>query len=162
MARIRRARTTAALDLAVSRRELLGLPARLLTELPVEARIYVQASGTKSEFVLTTAREVAPAPKGSGRHVPCWLAASEVDALVLGVESERTFASDLTGFALRKLHDRSFRVTTEHTLGGVNVEEDRLTLSLGEVLEALDLEITAIELGPLAPTEAQPLPAHAA
>lgn len=157
-----KARPIAALDLEVSRRELLGLPARLLTQLPVEARIYVQASGSKSEFVLTTAREAPLAPKGSGHKRPCWFGASEIDALVLGVEAERTFGSDLTRFALAKLHDRSFRVTTEHALGGADPGDDCRALLLGEVLELLDLEITGIELGPMAPSDAQPLPAHAA
>jgi hypothetical protein len=161
MATLRKARSNAAPDLEVSRRELVALPARLLTQLPVETRIYVQASGTKTEFVLTTASDAPIAPKGSGRKRPCWLAASELDALVIGVEAERTSASDLTSFALRKLHDRSFRVTAEHALGGTDPGDDLRPMSLGEVLEVLDLEITGIELGPM-PSEAQPLSAHAA
>jgi len=179
MARLRKALRSHAPDLEQGRRELSALPARLLTSLPVETRIFVQAAGTKTEFVLTTALD-APAllPRGE-RRGPCWLAASEVDALVLGVEAERLFASDLTAFALRKLHDRSFRVTEEHALAGaqhpdakhpdgwsdeLDGREGRRALTLGELLEALDLEIMGIELGPLAPAVGQPesRPARAA
>jgi len=162
MANLRKARRNAAPDLEVSRRELLALPARLLTQLPIETRIHVQTSGSKSEFVLSTAEEVPLAPKGSGVGRPCWFGASELDALVLGVEAERTFASDIRRFALRKLHERDFRVNAEHALDGADPGDDRRALTLGEVLEVLDLEITAIEVGPLTPPDVPALPAHAA
>lgn len=170
MGTIRKAKRSSGPDLELSRSELHALPARLLTKLPVETRIFVQAAGTKTEFVFTTALD-APARKPRGeRRQPCWLAASELDALVLGVEVERVFASDLTGFALRKLHDPKFRITEEHALAGAQHPDawqnelrelaelsergGRPAMTLGEVLKALDLEITRIELGPLAPAVA--------
>jgi hypothetical protein len=176
MGTIRKAKRSSGPDLELSRSELQALPARLLTKLPVETRIFVQAAGTKTEFVFTTALD-APAHKPRGeRRRPCWLAASELDALVLGVETERVFASDLTGFALRKLHDPKFRITEEHALGGaqhpgawqselgeLDERGGRPAMTVGEVLAVLDLEITGIELGPLAPAVApDSIPARAA
>lgn len=158
MARLHRASRDRSSDLELSRRELCALPARLVTGLPIETRIFVQAAGTKTEFVLTTAAE-APAARARGeRRGPCWLAADELNAVVLGVEMDRMFASDLIGFALRKLHDGAFRVTDEHTLGGAQPPSsrdgeaerpDRRELTFGEVLEVLDLRITGIEVGPV-------------
>lgn len=171
MARLRKAPRSNAPDLDQARGELSALPARLLTSLPVETRIFVQAAGTKNEFVLTTALDAPAVPAHGERRRPCWLAASEVDALVLGVEMERLFASDLTAFALRKLHDRSFRVTEEHALAGaqhpdakhpdgwsdeLGGRERRRAMTLGELLQALDLAIVGIELGPLGPAVGQP------
>lgn len=157
MGTLRKPKRSSGSDLELMRLELETLPARLFTQLPVETRITVQAHGTQKEFVLTTASE-APARAGrSSVRGPCWLVASEVDALVLGVEAERTFAADLTAFALGKLRDRSFRVTEEHTLAGAQAPDpdldDLRSLTLGELLEALELEITRIELGP---ADAQP------
>src|SRR5687768_8077654 len=117
MATFRKAKRSSGCDLSVARSELYALPARLLTKLPIETRIFVQAHGTKSEFVLTTALD-APRPARGEQRAPYWFAASEVDALVLGVEMDRVFASDLTAFALGKMRDRSFRVTDEHALAG--------------------------------------------
>lgn len=164
MGTLRKTKRSTGPDLERARRELNALPARLLTSLPVETRIIVQATGTKSEFVLTTALAAPAAPVRGERRRPCWLAAAEIDAVVLGVETERMFASDLTAVALRKLHDRSFRVTDEHALGGAQPHEDRRAMTLGEVLDALDLELVGIELGPLAPANDQPerQPARAA
>jgi len=164
MGTLRKPKRTNGPDLEQARRELSSLPARLLTQLPVETRIIVQATGTKSEFVWTTALDAPVALARGPRGLPCWLAASEVDAVVLGVETERMFASDLTAVALRKLHDRSFRVTDEHALGGTQLPESRPAMTLGEVLDALDLVIVGIELGPLAPSVSEPerQPARAA
>jgi hypothetical protein len=164
MGTLRKPKRTNGPDLEQARREISSLPARLLTKLPVETRIIVQATVTKAEFVLTTAPDAPAVVARGARGLPCWLAASEVDAVVLGVETERMFASDLTAVALRKLHDRSFRVTDEHALGGAQLPENRPAMTLGEVLDALDLEIVGIELGPLAPaiTESERQPARAA
>jgi hypothetical protein len=173
MGTIRKAKRSSGPDLELSRSELQALPARLLTKLPVETRIFVQAAGTKTEFVFTSALDAPEQEPRGERRRPCWLAASELDALVLGVEAERVFAADLTGFALRKLHDPKFRVTEEHALGGAqhpDAWQDELderggrpAMTLGEVLKVLDLEITGIELGPLAPAVApDSIPARAA
>lgn len=174
MPTIRKAKRSSGSDLSVVRSELSTLPARLLTKLPVETRIFVQTTGTKSEFVLTTALDAPAAKRGAERRQPCWFAASEVDALVLGVEMDRLFASDLTAFALGKMRDRGFRVTEEHALAGArnpqawgddsDEHDSRRALSVGELLDALDLEITRIELGPLAPSISEPesVPARAA
>ena len=171
MATLRKAKRSSGCDLSVARSELHALPARLLTKLPVETRIFVQTTGTKSEFVFTTAPD-APRPTRDDRRTPYWFAASEIDALVLGVEMDRVFASDLTAFALGKMRDRSFRVTDEHALAGAQPPDardgdgdtDRRALTVGQFLAALDLEITGIELGPLAPPVSQPesVPARAA
>lgn len=173
MGTIRKTKRSSGPDLELSRSELQALPARLLTKLPVETRIFVQAAGTKTEFVFTTALDAPARKPGGTRRQPCWLTASELDALVLGVEAERVFAADLTGFALRKLHDPKFRITEEHALAGaqhpdtwqdeVDEHGSRPAMALGELLELLDLEITGIELGPLTPAVApDSIPARAA
>jgi hypothetical protein len=171
---LRKAKRSSGPDLELTRSELQALPARLLTKLPIETRILVQASVTKGEFILSTGPDAPVQKPRDERRRPCWLSASEVDALVLGVEAERVFASDLTAIALRKLHDRSFRVTEEHALGGAQHPEAgpsdgedlhrRRAMTIGQVLAELDLEITGIELGPVAPAvgEPQTVPARAA
>jgi hypothetical protein len=162
MGTLRNTKRSTGPDLERARRELSALPARLLTSLPLETRIVVQATATKAEFVWTTALDTPAVPALGERRRPCWLAASEVDAVVLGVETERMFASDLTAVALRKLHDKSFRVTDEHALGGAQPDEDRRAMTVGEVLDALDLELVGIELGPFAPAVPERQPARAA
>jgi len=149
MGTLRKAQRPPASGFETSRLELSALPARLLTQLPLETRILAQATGTKTQFILTTALDAPVQGTALERRKACWLAASELDALILGVEEERTFASDLVGFALRKLHDRSFRVTEEHVLGGAFARGERPARTLGEVLAVLDLEIVGIELGPI-------------
>ncbi len=143
-----------------ARAELFALPARLFSKLPLETRIELQHSATKQVFVWTSGRHselVSAQVKGGRREQPrpaeararaYWLDGNEVDAVVLGLEAERTFSSDLTAFSLRKMHDPGFRVTQEHALAGAEAPcRAGRGPTLGEVLAALELDLLSIELG---------------
>ena len=92
--------------------EVLALPARHVTELPLETRFILEGHGFAHELVWTT----QAAARSSGRQLV--FAASEVQALVTAVQAERLWSSDVKGYCLRKLHDPSFEVTTGLALGG--------------------------------------------
>lgn len=131
---------TAERSAAASRlaQDLLGFPARLLSELPVKVRIRVQAAGLHREIEITTGRaEVRP-----GALV---LGGSELRALALGAEAERLFPADVKGYCLLKLHDPAFEISEDLTLGGVEPLAEP-GWSLGRVLSALELELRGAEL----------------
>jgi len=67
---------------------------------------------------------------------------------VHGVETERLWAWDFTGFCLLKQHDPSYRLTESAALAGANWIRDQAPWSLGRVLEWLGLELVAVELLP--------------
>jgi 2-keto-3-deoxy-6-phosphogluconate aldolase len=73
------------------------------------------------------------------------LGGDELVALALGAEAVRLFPSDLKGYCLLKLHDPSFHATEQLTLGGVEPIAAP-GWSLARVLQALELELRAIEL----------------
>lgn len=134
--------------------EVLALPAEHLVGLPLETRFILEGHGFAHEIVWTT----QPAVRSSGGQLI--FAASEVEALVTGVQAERLWSSDLKGFCLRKLHDPSFEVTTGLALGGAQ-PDTRGSWSLGQVLRWLDLELVAVEVGD-APSGAANAPSVAA
>ena len=119
--------------------ELLQFPARHLRELPVATRIHLQVAGWDTEIVLTSS--AGPAPT-EAIHFD----GDEVRALAIGVEAERLFAADFKGYCLLKLHDRSFRISAEHTLSGA-MPAVTSAWSLERVLRALELEPRSAELG---------------
>jgi hypothetical protein len=143
-----------------ARTELLALPARLFSRLPVATRIEVQNTANKQVFVWTSDSEpvettVTQARRrreerrlAETRERAHRLDGAEVDAVVLGLEAERVFSSDLTAFSLRKLHDPGFRVTEAHALAGIEapVRTGRGP-TLGAVLAALELELIGIDVG---------------
>lgn len=120
------------------RAEVLGFPARYLSELPVKLRIHVQCVGFPREIQLCTGFVHA-------RRGAVMFDGSELRALVLGVEAERLFPGDVKGYCLHKLHDPAFELTEELALGGVEPLADP-GWSLGRVLRSLDLELRSIEL----------------
>lgn len=126
--------------------ELLGFPARYLSELPIKVRIRVQTVGLHREIELTSGPVQA-------RRGELLFGGSELRALALGAEAERLFPSDVKGYCLLKLHDPQFAVTEELTLGGVEPLADP-GWPLQRVLRALELELRGVELEP--PTEAEP------
>ena len=121
--------------------EALALPAEHLTGLPLETRFILEGHGIAHEIVWSTG--VITEPRRTGQLV---YGAAEVHALVLGVQAERLWSSDLKGFCLRKLHDPSFQVTEGLALGGAQPEL-RASWSLDRVLRWLDLELVGVELG---------------
>jgi hypothetical protein len=148
------------LALERARAELLTLPARVFSRLPIETRIEVQSTASKQVFVWTSGQLASAEPPAAARRKreerrlaetrarAHELDGAEVDAIVLGLEAERVFSADLTAFSLRKLHDPGFRVTEAHALAGIEppVRTGRGP-SLGEVLAALELELIGIEVG---------------
>ena len=119
---------------------MLALPARHVTELPLETRFILEGHGFAHEIVWTT----QAAARSSGRQLV--FAASEVQALVTAVQAERLWSSDVKGYCLRKLHDPSFEVTTGLALGGAQ-PDTKSAWSLGQVLRWLDLDLVAVEVG---------------
>jgi hypothetical protein len=140
------------LDLERAVRELSSLPVSAFDQLPIETRLLTQGSVSKSIFVLSS----APVEDRS-RLAATWFDADELAAMAWGVRADRTFASDLIAFALRKLHDAAFRVTLEHALAGADLAvldqpgaSDGSEPTLGELLGALELSVIGIEIGPAA------------
>lgn len=144
-ARYRAARGKKKRELEQARVELYALPAELATRLPIPARITLQNTETHQVFEWELGEPARPLEDPHRRAF--LLQAAEVDAVVRGVAAERVFPADLVAFALRKLHEPSFRVTLAQTLQGAFGEAGVVPrLSLGEVLQRLELELVDISL----------------
>lgn len=119
--------------------ELLSLPARHLPELPVQTRIVAHHQGLNKEIVLCSGRVAGP----PGEF--CF-SGDELRALALGVEAERLWAWDFTGFCLLKQHDPRFEVTGPIALAGAQPVESGAAWPLGKVLQRLGLVVSAVEI----------------
>jgi hypothetical protein len=138
-------RTTAASAAAeIGRRELLGFPAALLRDLPLEVRFGVQARGL-SGVIHIASRPYAVGDMAQRATEPLWFDGDELRALAIAAQAERVWGTDLKGFCLRKLHEPDFRVTEPIALAGAQPDAAPLW-SLGEVLRWLELELISIEI----------------
>ena len=124
--------------------EVLALPAEHLTGLPLETSFILEGHGFACEIVWSTG--VVSEPRRAGQLL---FDAAEVRALVLGVQAERLWPSDLKGFCLRKLHDPCFQITEGLALGGAQPDL-RSPWSVGRLLRWLDIELVGVELGGVA------------
>jgi len=134
------------LDAAAQRlqAELLSLPARHLRELPVQTRIVAHHGGMNRDIVLCSGPDV-----GSAEGL-CF-DGDELRALALGVEAERLWAWDFTGFCLLKQHDARFVVTVAIALAGAQSSESEPAWPLGKVLQRLGLVLCSVELADVEP-----------
>lgn len=119
--------------------EVLSLPARHITSLPLATRFVLEGYGFARQIVLD------PSGGSSPDHDRIVFAGDEVRALLVGVQSERLWPADLKGFCLRKLHEPDFQVTEGLALAGAQPDATARG-SFGSVLRWLDLELVGIEL----------------
>ncbi len=123
--------------------ELLSLPARHLRELPVQTRIVAHHQGMNKDIVLSSGPSTSPL---AGAAASLSFDGDELRAMALGVESERLWAWDFTGFCLLKQHDPRFHVTEAVALAGAQASDDEPAWPLGKVLERLGLVVSSVEL----------------
>jgi len=121
--------------------ELLRLPAGLLGQLPLESKFCGKVRGIKGDVVFCTHPLAEPRP----RSLEPTFDGAELQALVLGVEADRLGAQDLLRLCQQKRDDPEFRVTAEHVLAGAQPDA-AVSLSLGQVLGALELRLTRVAL----------------
>ena len=133
--------------------ELLSLPARHLQELPVKTRIVAYHQGMNRDIVLCSGLAASPLPSAAASLS---FDGDELRALSLGVEAERLWAWDFTGFCLLKQHDPRFHVTEAVALAGAQVSEGERAWPLGKVLERLGLVVSSVELADA--DDARPVP----
>jgi hypothetical protein len=121
--------------------ELLRLPAGLLRQLPLESKFCGKVRGIKGDVVFCTHPLAEPRP----RSLEPTFDGAELQALILGVEADRIGAQDLLRLCQQKRDDAEFRVTAEHTLAGAQPDA-AVSLSLSQVLRALDVRLTRVAL----------------
>lgn len=137
--------------------ELLAVPARLVSGLPVPVCLHLRVPGSPVPVVLWTGAYAA------GRAATPVLAdiivfdGAELDALVTASEADRLWHADFLGLCFEKWRTPDVPVRAAELLGGANAEPDA-GWSLGRVLARLGLEVETFEL------EAEPVarPLHAA
>lgn len=155
--------TSIEIDFALSAAELATLPVSAFGALPIETRLLAQGAVNKSVFVLASGAAPDRSSTASSSISGTWFDAEEVEALAWGVRADRTVGSDLISFALRKLHEPSFRVTLQEALAGAHettlngeLESPLNEPTLGELLAGLELKLVGIELGPVIRRDAVP------
>jgi hypothetical protein len=137
--------------------ELLAVPARLVSALPVPVCLRLRVPGSPVPVMLWTGAYAA------GRASTPVLAdiivfdGAELEALVIATEADRLWHADFLGLCFEKWRTPEVPVRAAELLGGANEEPDA-GWSLGRVLARLGIEVETFEL------EAAPVarPLHAA
>jgi hypothetical protein len=137
--------------------ELLAVPARLVSALPVPVCLRLRVPGSPVPVMLWTGVYAA------GRASTPVLAdiivfdGAELEALVTATEADRLWHADFLGLCFEKWRTPDVPVRAAELLGGANEEPDA-GWSLGRVLARLGIEVETFEL------EAEPVarPLHAA
>lgn len=137
--------------------ELLTMPARLVSGLPVPVCLHLRVPGSPVPVMLWTGAYA------TGRATTPVLAdvivfdGAELEALVVAAEADRLWHADFLGLCFEKWRTPDVPVRAAELLGGANAEPDA-GWSLSRVLVRLGLEVESFEL------DAQPIarPLHAA
>jgi len=137
--------------------ELLNMPARLLSGLPVPVCLHLRVPGAPVPVMLWTGAYAA------GRAATPVLAdiivfdGVELEALVIASEADRLWHADFLGLCFEKWRTPDVPVRAAELLGGANPEPEA-GWTLGRVLARLGLEVDAVAF------DAEPVarPLHAA
>ena len=136
--------------------ELLALPARLVSGLPVPVCLELRVPGAPVPVVLWSgvAEQRENAPVLADTIV---FDGSELEAILPACEADRLWHADFLGLCFEKWRRPEVPVRAAELLGGANPDPDA-GWTLGRVLARLGIELEAIELG----VEPVARPLHAA
>jgi hypothetical protein len=124
--------------------ELLAVPARLVSGLPMPVSLQLRVPGSPVPVVLWSGvaerRSVTPVLADT-----IVFDGGELDALVTASEADRLWHADFLGLCFEKWRRPDVPVRAAELLGGANAEADA-NWTLGRVLARLGIEVEAIEL----------------
>ncbi|NIR31708.1 MAG: hypothetical protein GWN84_20825 [Gammaproteobacteria bacterium] len=126
--------------------ELLDLPVRLLTKLPLTTTVLCRAEGVAAPIVLTTSKAAYRAARGQRWPV---FVGGELVAMTLAAEHDRLFARDVVQWCERKAAAPEWRLGPEaaHGLGVAGRRLWARRWCLGPVLRAGGLEPVDVAAG---------------
>lgn len=133
------------LDRRAELQELLAMPARLVSGLPVPVCLHLRVPGSPVPVVLWTGSHAARRASTPVLADVIVFDGAELDALVTATEADRLWHADFLGLCFEKWRTPDVPVRAAELLGGANAEPDA-GWSLGRVLSRLGLEVEACEL----------------
>jgi len=122
--------------------EALGLPARLIAELPLPPSLGLHVPGVPGVVRVELDAVAAEAARADGELV---LDAAEWRSVVTGAEADRLWPVDLVGLCRRKRSEPAFRIDAETALAGAQPDPSE-AWTVGQVLERVGAEVLTIAL----------------